>query len=591
MLPTLKQDKRWDVWQRAIFAQARAQDLIEVLTASYVPVIPADRSLFEEKQKSICTPLSNVHYYPTKERHSFVNIPSTMMPKPFSRISAHTPYNQPRPLSIPAASSPTSRPLSLGDGTWKGGTHAYLPHWQDQVRKYEDLIPKEAHFVDQQKLTMLENVVSSIPDLRQVQIQAAHDKVRTGKSITYDQYVSLLLSGAMIYDSSLGNIQPGKSRSQRQVYRHDLHSAPSRDTRQIYSHDIDTDVNYGASSVTFDEWEVYNASYDNGPRLSKDQWTCLPPEAHTKRDELSPESKHIILEAKTRHSHPRPPRKANLHDITRAYLDNVAAYDFIQAHLHELQTDDTPSTLSEPASNDSSGHSPDDCTLNVDDSRKLLAHLTKRTTLPPGDLQRVLSSSINKPKTTIPPPNTDIHINGKTYRQVNTAKTLYVASDHCTVRRGALVDRGANGGIAGDDVRIIHESGRQVDVQGIDNHQIVDIPIVTAGAVVSTQRGDVIIIMHRYAWTMKGKTIHSSGQLEWYKQDVDDKSRRVGGKQWIKAIDGYYIPINIQSGLPYVSQRPYTGSEWNAPLHVVLTSDTEWHQSVLDNDLDDDEEW
>jgi hypothetical protein len=77
MFPTLKQDKQWDVWQRAIFAQARAQDLIEVLTASYVPVIPANRSLFEENE-SICTPFSNVHYYPMKERHSFVNIPSTM---------------------------------------------------------------------------------------------------------------------------------------------------------------------------------------------------------------------------------------------------------------------------------------------------------------------------------------------------------------------------------------------------------------------------------------------------------------------------------------------------------------------------------
>jgi hypothetical protein len=69
--------------------------------------------------------------------------------------------------------------------------------------------------------------------------------------------------------------------------------------------------------------------------------------------------------------------------------------------------------------------------------------------------------------------------------------------------------------------------------------------------------------MHQYAWTKEGKTIHSSGQMEWYKHDVDDKSRRVSGKQRIKTIDGYYIPINIQSGLPYVSQRPYADSEWD----------------------------
>ena len=73
------------------------------------------------------------------------------------------------------------------------------------------------------------------------------------------------------------------------------------------------------------------------------------------------------------------------------------------------------------------------------------------------------------------------------------AKIRYCHS-HARLRRGALVDRGANGGICGNDVRIISKSGRMVDVQGIDNHQVVDIPIVTGGAVVSTQRGPVILI-------------------------------------------------------------------------------------------------
>jgi hypothetical protein len=316
-----------------------------------------------------------------------------------------------------------------------------------------------------------------------------------------------------------------------QVYAHDINTEPANRQLHAHTHDIDTplgyDPGYDHSSISYNEWEVYNASYDNGPRLSKDQWTCLPSDARTKWDELSPESKHIILEAKTRNQ-PRPPRKTNLHELTRGDVNNAVAYDFIQAHLHDLQltenTDEPPSY--NPVSNDRTSGPPN----HGPDSKVLMAHLTKRTPLPPGDLQRVLSSSINKTKTTIPPASGDISLNGKTYREVNMAKTIYVASDHRTVRRGALVDRGANGGIAGDDVRIIHESGRQVDVQGIDNHQIVDIPIVTAGAVVNTQRGEVIIIMHQYAWTKKGKSIHSSGQMEWYKQDVDNKSRRVPSK-------------------------------------------------------------
>jgi hypothetical protein len=56
---------------------------------------------------------------------------------------------------------------------------------------------------------------------------------------------------------------------------------------------------------------------------------------------------------------------------------------------------------------------------------------------------------------------------------------------------------------------------------------------------VKTQHGEVVIILHQYAYTGKGKTIHSSGQLEWYNQQVDDRSIKVGGKQQIKTLDGY----------------------------------------------------
>ena len=86
----------------------------------------------------------------------------------------------------------------------------------------------------------------------------------------------------------------------------------------------------------------------------------------------------------------------------------------------------------------------------------------------------------------------------------------YNVSQHNSSRNtGALIDRGANGGIAGSDVRIIATTDRHVDIQGVSNHQVTDIPIVTCGAVVSTQRGNVILIMNQYAHVRNGKTIHS----------------------------------------------------------------------------------
>jgi hypothetical protein len=47
----------------------------------------------------------------------------------------------------------------------------------------------------------------------------------------------------------------------------------------------------------------------------------------------------------------------------------------------------------------------------------------------------------------------------------------------------SLIDRGANGGVAGDDVRIIFRTNHTVDIKGIDNHHVNNIGIGTIGGV------------------------------------------------------------------------------------------------------------
>jgi hypothetical protein len=185
----------------------------------------------------------------------------------------------------------------------------------------------------------------------------------------------------------------------------------------------------------------------------------------------------------------------------------------------------------------------------------------------------------------------------KMYRITNTTDTngkiTYQASSASSQQCGALIDRGSNGGVTGDDVRGIRiDPHRTVDVEGIDNHRITDIRIVTAGALVETNRGPVIIlIMNQFTHAGKGKTINSSGQMEWFKKTVDDRSKKVGGSQRITTTDGYIIPINILSGLPYIKQRPYTDDEYDKHPHVFLTSDNNWNPSVPDYNGDDDTQW
>ena len=139
---------------------------------------------------------------------------------------------------------------------------------------------------------------------------------------------------------------------------------------------------------------------------------------------------------------------------------------------------------------------------------------------------------------------------------------------------GALVHRGANWGLAGDDVRIISKSLRTVSVKGIDNHQCINIPIMTAGAVKRSQRGPVIIIMNQYSYIAEGETMHSSEKMEAFKSDVNNKSIKVsGGTKYITTPDDHVFPLNIKSGLSYMNICLYTDDEWDTLPHVILKLD------------------
>ena len=118
--------------------------------------------------------------------------------------------------------------------------------------------------------------------------------------------------------------------------------------------------------------------------------------------------------------------------------------------------------------------------------------------------------------------------------------------------------------------------------------------MVQCAALVQTNHGIVNLIMNEYACSGKGHTIHSSGQIEFFKNSVDDRSVQVGGKQRICTIDGYAMPLTCRGGLMYLSilgkptdkdlERypavrevpsctPYrTPQSWTIPTHLVMGS-------------------
>ena len=171
----------------------------------------------------------------------------------------------------------------------------------------------------------------------------------------------------------------------------------------------------------------------------------------------------------------------------------------------------------------------------------------------------------------------------KRSRQIQVCqRDLFQHANHTNQQ---LVDCGANRGLAGSDMRVLHQTHRKINFQGIDNHEVTGLDVVTATTLLNTSQGKVIGIFNEYAYLGKGSSIHSSGQLEWFKTNVDEKSVKVGGTQLITTLDGYSVPLLIKDGLAYATSlgRP-TDQDMDTYPHVFFTSPDEWDPSVPDHD-------
>ena len=146
------------------------------------------------------------------------------------------------------------------------------------------------------------------------------------------------------------------------------------------------------------------------------------------------------------------------------------------------------------------------------------------------------------------------------------------------------MDRGANGGVAGGNMRPISWTNRMVDLNGADKHTVQELQIRTFSAVTESECGPIIAVFPQMAYIPDGKTIISCPQVEHYKNTVNKKSPHVTGKTpCIVTLEGYRIPITVRNGLPYIPMRPYMDQEWETLPRVQLTGEKDWDPTILDN--------
>ena len=173
-------------------------------------------------------------------------------------------------------------------------------------------------------------------------------------------------------------------------------------------------------------------------------------------------------------------------------------------------------------------------------------------------------------------------LSAKRSQQIQVCKRyLFQHANHTNQQ---LVDHGANGGLAGSGMRVIHKTHRKINIQGIDNHEVTGLDVVTAATLLNTSQGKVIGIFYEYAYLGKCSSIHSSGHLEWFTTNFYEKSVKVGGTQLITTLDGYSVPLLIKDGLSNAtSLGKLTDQDMDTYPHVFFTSPDEWDPSVLDH--------
>ena len=185
--------------------------------------------------------------------------------------------------------------------------------------------------------------------------------------------------------------------------------------------------------------------------------------------------------------------------------------------------------------------------------------------------------------------NDQISINGQYYTpmgrsaQMATVYTIFNAG----MGFGVLVDGGANGGLAGDDVHILKTDPlAKVDVTSIGDEVFKAMPIVQcAGLVETMDKGQIILIVSQYTQCKSGKTIHSKNQMESFGCCLLDSSQKHGGKQSIIAPEGHIIPPHVRNGFFYMDMSKPDEDNLSHFPHCFLTSNSPWDPSIVDEEF------
>ena len=464
------------------------------------------------------------------------------------------------------------------DDNYKGTTHGFILHFQEQFRKLDSLTAFNDQMSYDIRLTLLQKAVAHIPELAIVATLDEYNQVAykaTGSRISYDKYFDLLEQACIKYDNKVSN---NSVRRKRNIYNHHFHQDDDENPETNDYFEIEDSFMTSPDNSTFsgidipaEEYYQIHSSRFNTPRnrtpsrpFKKSNSFSTPPRSNPQ----TPTKKYDGPVYLPKHIYQLIGKQAQ--DALAKYnQDAIARYQSSNrrsANVHEVsfssdQHDHPSPENGEPMQVDTPVKSDQEPDLHIP-SEDPIMDMVSGQDISNHQFDQVINAYQTRHSTS--PSSTS-----KTAKyKVNIHKTYRITQAHAS-SIASLIDRGANGGLAGADVRVLSRTLRKVSVTGIGEHEISGLDIVNCASLVNTNLGIIVLIMNEYAYYGRGNSIHASAQIEHFKNQVDDRSVKVGGKQSITLLDGECIPLECKGGLIYMN---FIGKPTGLDMEKISTS-------------------
>ena len=534
-----KNDKYYDTFQWSFLANLKAQGLYDVPDPDHDPENRDiyEKELFKGKQSFVYSVLVT-SLQTEKGRELVKEFEGGARYIILKLHHYHTKSNVAQHDIITLTTDITN--LTLND-SWKGTVRQFISHFKEKLRLLDSLVPVSDQLPETTRITFLQRAVPQNHDLRQIHVMDSVWRFKTDSTdaLTFDTYYNLLWDAAHQYD--LHQVKKGP---QRKAFFSQQEEISDGDEYANAEEQFSTDPEPEEHSP----YSVYQSSFH--PKMP--QKSFLPRNIW---ETLSESTKQMIIEhnKKVKLNNPTSYPSGSKTKPNPTLGKPSPAPEQVHQHSQDEPTEEPP---------------PDTST------QTLVNQCLAESGIDPTDIQNVMSVSYAKR-------NISSH---ESSRQIQTHQRYVFARVNQSNHH--LIDRGANGGLAGADMRVIHTTPRKINIVGIDDHELTGLNVVTAAALLDTQKGPIIGVFHEYAHLGKGRSIHAAGQMEWFNCQVDDRSKIVGGAQRIETSEGYVIPLSIESGLVYMhSIRIPTDQDLQNYPHVFFTSPDIWDASVLDHEI------